>query len=119
MDDQAPNREPQFTVRKLKGNLIILFFFFVKHYLIIIIILLRIIMHITHVSDGMKGAGPIRLNPIIKRTDPIKVTHFGIILPSHSQPQHGAVRAYVPPFMTNMSPKIIGDKLNYNKNVGK
>lgn len=58
------------------------------------------------------GTGPMRLNPIMSMMQPINVTTLAGTNLSHSQPHHGAVNAYVPPFITNINPNTIGDKLN-------
>ena len=63
----------------------------------------------------MNGAGPIRRKPKMIRRQPEAVTALGIIFRSHSQPQQGAVIAYVPPLMTNMRPSTTGDKSNWRR----
>jgi len=63
----------------------------------------------------MNGAGPTSMKPKMIRRQPVAVTTLGISFLSHSQPQQGAVRAYVPPLMTNMRPSITGDKSNWRR----
>jgi hypothetical protein len=63
----------------------------------------------------MNGAGPTSRKPKMIRRQPVAVTTLGISFLSHIQPQQGAVRAYVPPLMTNMRPSTTGDKSNWRR----
>jgi len=63
----------------------------------------------------MNGAGPTSRKPKMIRRQPVTVTTLGISFLSHTQPQQGAVRAYVPPLMTNMRPSTMGDKSNWRR----
>jgi len=63
----------------------------------------------------MNGAGPTSRKPKMIRRQPVAVTTLGISFLSHSQPQQGAVRAYVPPLMTNIRPSTTGDKSNWRR----
>jgi hypothetical protein len=63
----------------------------------------------------MNGAGPTSRKPKMIRRQPVTVTTLGISFLSHIQPQQGAVRAYVPPLMTNMRPSTTGDKSNWRR----
>ena len=72
-------------------------------------------MRHTYVGTGMNGAGPTSRKPKMIRRQPVTVTTLGTSFLSHSQPQQGAVRAYVPPLMTNMRPSTTGDKSNWRR----
>lgn len=69
----------------------------------------------TYVGPGMKGAGPTSEKPMMMRRQPIAVANLGVSFLSHNQPQQGAVRAYVPPLMTNMRPSTIGGRSNWRR----
>lgn len=69
----------------------------------------------TYVGPGMKGAGPTSKKPMMMRRQPVAVAILGVTFLSHSQPQQGAVRAYVPPLMTNMRPSTIGGRSNWRR----
>lgn len=72
-------------------------------------------MRHTYVGPGMNGAGPTSKKPKMMRRQPVAVTTLGISFLSHIQPQQGAVRAYVPPLMTNMRPSTTGDRSNWRR----
>lgn len=52
------------------------------------------------VSTGMNEAGPTKQNPIMMHTHPMNETSLGFRNLSTSQPQMGALRAYIPPLIT-------------------
>lgn len=66
----------------------------------------------TYVGRGIIGTGPINKNPTVIRIPPIKVTYFGSLILSQSQPHPGAEMAYTPPFITKMNPVSTGERLN-------
>lgn len=66
----------------------------------------------TYVVAGINGAGPMRQNPAATSIPPVAVAILGFSRRSQIHPQAGAVIAYVPPFITNISPKTTGEGLN-------
>lgn len=60
----------------------------------------------TYVSVGINGAGPTAQNPAIMNSVPVNDDILGFIHLSTSQPQIGAVTAYIPPFITKIIPEI-------------